>query len=139
MERIGGTNMLSRTARVWGALILFWGVVCAHLAGTEVPSADISEKLRQSKREFTQEILSSNNIFSRLLRNTRQRNGAQGRTLNVRSGSCSGAAECLSTPAVPLFFAAGSSGKNLPPFKENNFWTDFIISALPVRAGPLAA
>jgi hypothetical protein len=120
------------------AFLMLWGVVFSQLAGAAVPCADIPELLRRGKKELTLEFIAQGNNSGRLLRNNRQRNTLQGRTLNLRSGG-----EGAFHGASGVFFAPLSFFSvhfpHLNVFKENNFWTDFIISALPVRAGPAEA
>lgn len=120
------------------AFLILWGVVFLQLAGVAVPCSDISELLRRDKKELALEFITHGNNSGRLLRSNRQRSSVQGRTLNLRCGY-DGAEHGSSGD----FFAPQRLFLDLPlyskVFKENNFWTDFIISALPVRAGPAKA
>ena len=129
---------LSRLA-LWAALSVFVPGVCSVLlSGTPLPSASISHSLGQDKKEFASAVLSSGNSLARLLRSNRQRNGSQGRIFNTRSEG-GGVSQLPCEEFSGHFFYDSCSGIFFTLTEEKHFWTDFINSALPVRAGPLLA
>ena len=71
---------------------------------------------------------------SRQLRSSRYRNGSAGRVNTYRLG---GGVGCVPETAAPRKNGdVYASHLYDTLFESDNFWTDFIISALPVRAGP---
>ena len=124
---------------LWAALsVLVPGVFAALLSGTPVPSSCISEHLGQEKKEYSSALLSSGNSLARLLRSSRQRNGPQGRISSTRSDGGEGES-CLGGDIVRNFYYTSSETVLFSSPEEKCFWTNFINSALPVRAGPVFA
>ena len=124
---------------LWAALsVLVPGVCAALLSGTTVPSSGISEHLGQEKKEYSSALLSSGNPLARLLRSSRQRTGAQGRIFSTRSDGGEGES-FLYQDIVRSFYYNSPETVLSSTSGEKCFWTSFINSALPVRAGPLSA
>lgn len=107
-----------------------------QLARSAAVSADISEALSRDKKELSQLFLSSGNSSGRILRSNRQRSGAQGRIFNSRSGGAD-APPALSWDEKSFSDVLSlKKGKCFHSAAEYDYLKDFIISALPVRAGP---
>ena len=119
-------------------VLLYLGFLYVQIPGDAGRCSDFSDFFSTGKKEFDQALLSEGNSLARLLRSSRQRNGSQGRILSSRNGN--GAAPQLPwEDEIFTFFPAEKSSHTFPFGKKNSFWTDFIISALPERAGPLFA
>lgn len=138
MERERIKIYLCRLA-LWTVLCVSVPGVCAVLlSGISLPSAGISEHLEHGKKEYSSAVLNSGNSLVRLLRGSRQRNGAQGRIFNTRSDGGEGVS-CLEWDIVRECYCSGGGKVLFSCPEEKCFWIDFINSALPVRAGPLSA
>ena len=116
---------------------VFLGVLAAvaiQLAGLPLSHFSFSEVSDQKNCEALNAVLSESLPLSRQIRSSRSRNGVHGR-LNVRCGS-DGNSECLWTEAHLASFRISGHLLFIPFANSKNFWIDYIISALPVRAGP---
>lgn len=119
-------------------LLLLLGAVFVQFAGSNAVRADISDLFSRDKKELFQALLTSGNTPGRLLRSNRQRNNTFGRSLSSRSGS----GEVPQFPwenDFPVFRTV--KDRKLPglPLEKHDYWNNFIISALPERAGPFCA
>ena len=119
-------------------VLLYLGFLCVQIPGDAGHCSDFSDFFNTEKKELAQALLSEGNSLARLLRSSRQRNNSQGRILSSRNGN--GAVPQL--PWEDELFPFAPAEKSSAAFhfcRKNSFWTDFIISALPERAGPLCA
>ena len=120
-----------------GVFLCILGAVTIQFAGFTFSSFQQPEFSGQKERETLTAVLADPLPASRQLRSTRNRTGAHGRLHNFRSGG-DGNSTVLWTETHPGSFTH-SDGKIFLTFSNaKNLWTDFIISALPVRAGPAA-
>lgn len=113
------------------SLILLAAVVMQFSGGAfSVPP--FSNAVKQEKHDTMALLASTSNSFSRLLRSGRQRNNPQ-----LRSGNMGSASETLFEKSPVDTFFSLEKGPCFSCDGSVNFWIGFIISALPVRAGPL--
>ena len=119
-------------------LLLLLGAVFVQFAGSNAVHADISDLFSRDKKELFQALLTSGNTPGRLLRSNRQRNNTFGRSLSSRSGS----GEVPQFPwenDFPVFRTVKDRKISGLPLEKHDYWNNFIISALPERAGPFCA
>lgn len=119
-------------------LLLLLGAVFVQFAGSNAVRADISDLFSRDKKELFQALLTSGNTPGRLLRSNRQRNNTFGRSLSSRSGS----GEVPQFPwenDFPVFRTVKDRKFFGLPLEKHDYWNNFIISALPERAGPFCA
>lgn len=107
-----------------------------HLARSAVVCSDISEALRGENKEIIQLFLGQNNSPVRTFRSNHQRNGTAGRLFNTRSGGPDGGSAAFCEDIKLFHDPVPSKGFCASSVKEHDFLNHFIISALPVRAGP---
>lgn len=133
------TNKERRFPLWWCGIFLgILGAVAIQLAGLPISTLHIPEVSgKQDCEALTAIISNSSPLSSRQLRSNRYRAGAQGRLNNFRNGSDgSSTAEWHSAPQLlPVNLSKAHFCLSL---KSDNHWIDFIISALPARAGPTA-
>lgn len=120
-------------------ILLLLGICGAdRLARSAGAGSVFSESLRQEKRELMPLFLNPDTNPARHYRSSRQRQGGQGRVFNTRSrGSADDSLQPFNTAAFVLFPFYQGKGPFAFSVKEYDFLTNFIISALPVRAGPV--
>ena len=131
-------NSSFRFSLWWSGVFLgILGAVAVQLAGLPLSPFQLPEVSGKKDCEALTAVISDPLPVSRQLRSSRSRNGVHGRLTHVRSGGDGDSSVLWSETHIASFFhsahlrfAALSDSKN--------FWIDFIISALPVRAGPAA-
>ena len=119
-------------------LLLLWGAVFVQFAGSSPVRADISDLFSRDKKELFQALLTSGNPPCRSLRSNRQRNNTFSRTFNSRSGF-GGTPQFDWTKDLLVSGNVKLRKTSDLPLEKHDYWNDFIISALPERAGPLFA
>lgn len=115
------------------SMVLLFGVFC--ITGIVSGSFDFSDSCLDNR--WCSELLcasETSSSASRLLRNGRQRSFQFSRGQRYEGGYSTGSAEDTSfIYSVPV---CNYENNVHPRHACRNFWTDFYISALPVRAGP---
>lgn len=120
----------------WSGMILgILGTVAVQLAGIPFSAFQFSAVSDQQDHSTLVAVVSNSSPLSRQIRSNRNRTAPQGRLHNFRSGNggiCG--IEWLPADFLKHIFLNSASSNYI--FDSNNYWTNFIISALPVRAGP---
>ena len=129
--------------KVWTANFLCMGVLLLTLSGVAVMQTALNSShlpfetnvFQQGKYDFTALLCSGETPLSRLIRNSRQRYGSQGRLVNTGNGHVPAALFCTDTLLLRDF--DGTTCRQ--DIFVSDLWIDFFNSALPVRAGPFTA
>ena len=120
-----------------GVISVILGVAAIQLAGFQLSSLQVSEISGKKESAALTAVISNPLPVSRQLRSSRNRPGVHGRLNNFRNG-CDGNSSVLCFEPHTLPYRHFGHQLFIPFGSTKNFWIDFIISALPVRAGPAA-
>lgn len=122
----------------WSGMILgILGAVAVQLAGVPFSAFQISAVSDQQDHCTLVAVVSNSSPLSRQFRSNRNRTAPQSRLHNFRSGN-GGICGIEWVPADFLKHISVNSSFCNYLLDSKNYWTNFIISALPVRAGPTA-
>ena len=125
-------------AFLWCSVVIcVLGAVAIQLSGAVFSYLHFPEVSDQGNCEALTAVVSNSLPVSRHFRTTRYRNAPSGRLNNLRSSG--DGANGFAWQKTELFSCGGIASKeNFFSADNDNFWIDFIISAFPVRAGPIA-
>ena len=119
-----------------GMILAVLAAVAIQLAGISRNCLSAAETVRLEQCDILSAVPGEPLPASRQLRSSRYRNGSSGRVNPYRLGSGVGCVPETDFPRRNGDVYTSCLYDTL--FESDNFWTDFIISALPVRAGPTA-